>query len=555
MEVSEGHVLADRYVVGRRLSSGGAGTVHAAHDQLLDRPVAVKLVHDPAAAQRLAREARAAAGVQHPNVVAVYDAGGDDAGGWLVMELVDGTDLGALLIAGPLEPELTAVVGHDLARGLAALHDAGLVHRDVTPGNVLVTRDGRVVLGDLGIARRLDDESARLTVTGTIIGTVDFLAPEQVADEEVGPAADVYALGLVLHAARTAAPPFGTGTAAERTARRLTAVPARLDGGGRLDEVVVLATRLEPDERPADGAAVRDLLATCMPADVDLVRARLAARVVAADQGPRGATTTVVPAPAPDDDQDATRVLPRGAPPVDAAGGGPGDATSPPGRTTSELPVDTTSDLAADPEMAREAEEPDGRMRGPLAFAAGLLVVAIGLAGAASGGGDGTGGGGSGDGDGGGTGGDASRVAVATVLDHDPLGGGGEHGDTVGLAVDDDPDSAWDTEGYASADLGGLKTGVGLLVDLGGQVDVATVELRLPVRGVDVTVAVHKQRPDGDPTGTGTVLGEVSDAGGQVTVGRDRPTTGRWLSVWFTRLGPDGGRFRGAVADLVVRAS
>ncbi len=226
LEIVTGTVLVDRYTVGRQLGAGGNGVVWQARDGVLDRDVALKVVRNGEHA-RLSREARAAARVNDRNVVAVYDAGEDDGTVFVVMEFVEGVDLGQVLRAnGPLSEDVAALVGRDVARGLGAVHDQGIVHRDIKPSNVLLTREGQVKLSDLGIARTFDaNQNVRLTGSGTIVGTIDYLAPEQLADQEVTTATDVYSLGLLLLEACTGDKPFGEGTVQERAARRLAKSP------------------------------------------------------------------------------------------------------------------------------------------------------------------------------------------------------------------------------------------------------------------------------------------------------------------------------------------
>ena len=190
-------VIGGRYRLDVLVGRGGTAEVWAATDTQLDRTVALKLVtiaHDESAA-RAADEARTLAQLSHPNLVQVFDAGTDGAGRpWVVMEYVDGDTLGDAMRKGPLPIAQVTEVGIAVADALAHVHATGLVHRDVKPGNVLLGRTPK--LTDFGIARLVD--AAKVTSTGLMVGTAAYLAPEQVAGEPVGPAVDVYALGLVL---------------------------------------------------------------------------------------------------------------------------------------------------------------------------------------------------------------------------------------------------------------------------------------------------------------------------------------------------------------------
>jgi eukaryotic-like serine/threonine-protein kinase len=268
---TEGAVLIGRYVLERRLGSGGAGVVWRANDRVLQRPVAVKLLHpelahDPATGARFRTEAASAAKLTHPNAVIVYDIGRDGDRDFLVMELVDGPDLSELIEQGPLAPDTTAYLGTAIASALGLAHERGMLHRDVKPTNVLLNADGVPKVADFGIARALGEATARLTTPGSVMGTARYLAPEQLLDGPLDGRVDVYALGLVLHEALTGRAPWGTGTALEIASRRLSGdlpPPSRLrrDLPPGLDAVVQRATRREADDRYADGAAMAAALA------------------------------------------------------------------------------------------------------------------------------------------------------------------------------------------------------------------------------------------------------------------------------------------------------
>jgi len=205
-----------RYRLERPLGHGGMASVYLAHDLELDRPVAVKLLAeslagDTAFRKRFLREARVAARLSHPNVVAVYDAGeAEDGRPYIVMEYVDGTSLEG---RGPLPTREAVGLAVQACHGLAHAHAAGLVHRDVKPHNLLLRGDGTLKVADFGIARAA--EATALTQVGTVLGTAAYLAPEQAAGEGVTSAADVYSLGAVLYELLTGRPPYEPETLAD----------------------------------------------------------------------------------------------------------------------------------------------------------------------------------------------------------------------------------------------------------------------------------------------------------------------------------------------------
>src|SRR3954469_16862225 len=206
-------VYGGRYELHRRIARGGMADVFLARDSLLDRPVALKVLFpefatDRAFVERFRREAQAAANLSHPNIVSVYDWGEEGGTYFIVMEYVEGRSLAQILRdEGPLLPDRAADVTIDIASALGFAHRHGVIHRDVKPGNVLISPSGQVKVTEFGIARAVTTQE-NLTQTGTVMGTATYFSPEQARGEQVDPRSDVYSLGVVLYEMLTGKPPF-----------------------------------------------------------------------------------------------------------------------------------------------------------------------------------------------------------------------------------------------------------------------------------------------------------------------------------------------------------
>ncbi|MDX6206170.1 MAG: eukaryotic-like serine/threonine-protein kinase, partial [Frankiales bacterium] len=255
-----GRVLDGRYRIQERIARGGMATVYRALDLRLDRPVAVKVMHPTLAedadfVSRFTREAKSAARLSHPNVVAVFDQGSDGGVVFLVMEYIDGATLRDLLRErGRLSARQSLDVMAPVLAALEAAHGAGIVHRDIKPENVLIAVDGRIKVADFGLARAIADANLTAT-TGLLIGTAAYLAPEQIEHGTADPRTDLYAAGIMLYELLTGRPPYVGATPMAVVFKHVhEQVPApslvRPEVPRQIDALVLDATQREPADRP-----------------------------------------------------------------------------------------------------------------------------------------------------------------------------------------------------------------------------------------------------------------------------------------------------------------
>jgi eukaryotic-like serine/threonine-protein kinase len=499
-------LLGGRYLLEEHVATGGMAAVWRAHDEVLARTVAVKVLHDDLCRQddireRFRREAVAAAKLVHPGIVSLFDTGVDDERVYLVIEYVEGRTLAEVLEDGPLEPGEVARIGSRVAAALAHAHDRGIVHRDVKPANVLLAQDGTVKVTDFGIAKAAED--ATLTAPGRVMGTAAYVAQEQLRGKPVDARADLYALGLVLYEAVT-------GQRAFRGADPVAVAEARLGAGSlhprqlradvprALDEVIADLTAPDPVERPATATLAAALL--------------------------RDLETPTAPPPVPEDPDDEDD-----------------DDHPVRGELRWLLPVGGLLVLAgALVGVGIFGGIPDG---GPIAslFAEEVTPTPRPVAPPQAGAAEPT---------------TPALVSVPLVdlTAFDPQGDGDERGAALPELVDGAPGTEWATERYSTPAFGNLKDGVGFHVDLGGTRRLAEVVLDVPVGGFDLELRVAA-RPEADPDAWETVA-EVDDiATGRSTVELDDRPEGRHLLVWITGdLQPFESGYRAAIGELRVVA-
>jgi eukaryotic-like serine/threonine-protein kinase len=494
--------LADRYHLEEPIASGGAAIVWRAFDENLSRSVAIKLLHphhatDPTVVERFERESRAAAQLNHPNAVRIYDTGREDDLVYLVMELVDGPSLRAVLRdRGQLEPSVVAALGEQVASALGEAHAHGLVHRDIKPANILLAVDGTVKVTDFGIAKALSGADATLTKPGTVVGTAAYVAPEQLQDIDVDARADIYALGIVLYECLTGRPAFSGDTATATAAMRLTndLLPprqVRSDVPRALDDIVVRATQRDRIDRFANGAVMASALAPL----VTTKPSELTASLVGVDSE------------------------------LDLA--------------ESSTPIEQSPLSGPMPTTRREYAR-----RLAAAFLGGLVLTLVAVVATQAMRGEGESSSGS----------EPVRWRVETVSVFDPSEpDGGDNPDLAPLAADGDVQTAWLSFLYADRGFTDDKDGVGLVFDLGDERSVRGMELVLVRGGLDVEVYATSELPD--PRFGLAGWGDIRAA--QTDIQREQPfqfspISQRYWLLWITGLSANStGDYTAEVAEVL----
>jgi serine/threonine protein kinase len=497
MSTLVGLQLSGRYRLDAQIGAGGMSTVYRAFDVVLERRVAIKLLHREMSAdsdqlERFRREARAVAQLSHPHIVGVIDAGEDENRPYIVFEYVEGQtlkerirDLGRL----PVDESIAYAI--EIARALGSAHAHGIVHRDVKPQNVLIDEEGSAKVTDFGIARSLKDDG--LTADGRVLGTTDYVSPEQALGHDVNGQSDIYSLGIVLYEMLTGEVPFHGENQISVAMKHVREDPPDI----QVRRPEVSATLAAVLDRMTDKE-----LAHRYP-DVPALIADLEETL--AIEAARSGTST----------GEATAVI-----------------RTLPARARRRLPF---------------------RMRHPISLLAVIALFAVGAAIIALLGHEtaqnthrGTG---------------AGRVSQtpqgtkvvsvqrSSAHAFDPFGGDGEHNDTAALVVDRDPGTTWTTESYRDGIEGAGKPGVGIYVDAKPQVAAVALQVQTPSPGFKATIyaAPAGTVPSSVPAGwTKLAAGTVSadkrftlDTGGKAY---------RYYLVWITKLAP--GAMRAEIAEI-----
>ncbi len=473
-----GDVVADRYELNEVVGSGGMSSVYRAHDRVLERTVALKVLHERLVAQtdvveRFSREAKLVAGLSHHNIVAVIDRGEYAGSPFIVLEYVSGENLKQLLVRqGPLPVERALELTIEIANGLAFAHQKGFVHRDVKPQNVLLNGKGEAKVTDFGIARPLEAHEGE-TQTGTVLGTCDYISPEQAQGRRVDERTDIYSLGIVLFELLTGKVPF-TGENFVAVAMQHINAPTppvtleRPEVPRRVEAAIEKALAKDPGDRFETMAAFADEL------DASLVELRA---------GENTGATGVLPVVPPD----------RSSP------------SKPPRRR---------------------------RLRRVLIAAAAIVIIAC-IAGAAiliTGDNDGASvGGGGGDGP-------SRPLDLTAVNSWDPYGDHHENTGTIGYATDGDPSTYWSTESYYDPATGPFanKPGVGIILAASAPVKARTLTVTSSTPGYTAVIQTGTS-----PTGP-FADDSSSQKGGAITTFHLNGTDARYYLIWLTDRGDNG---------------
>jgi len=474
-----GQVLSGRYRLESKLGSGGMSTVYLARDETLERWVAAKVLHreisdQPDQIERFRREARAVAQVSHPNVVAVIDAGEDGGRPYIVFEYVEGETLKQRIDSmGRLPLDECAAYGIEVGRGLAAAHARRLIHRDVKPQNVLIDTEGRAKVTDFGIARELETDG--LTMTGRVLGTTDYVSPEQAMGRPVDARSDIYSLGILLYEMLIGEVPFQAetqvGVAMQHVNERMPHVQRRRsEVSSALAAVVERATEKKVEKRYSDmGAMLADLESAL---EVEVARAG----------GSHGEATTVL----------KTVSKRRGSLNRRSA-------------SIAGILLVLAGTAAALIFAGVFASDDGDKKRGPGPAPEGEQI---------------------------------ELTDNALDFDPEGTPSPEEHPDEVGLAVDGIPQTAWPTENYRSgpALTATGKEGVGLIVDAGDPVAASEIAITTATPGWQATIYGIEDDPPDDLAGWGEPLSDLAQVDGEQPIQLDATRESRYFLIWITEL-------------------
>lgn len=485
--------IADRYVLGSLIATGGMAEVYRARDEVLARTVAVKVLlshlsEDPDLVARFRREALAAARLTHPNIISIYDTGTDGNEGdlrhYIVMEYCPGGTLSsALKERGSFDPDEVASIGATICGALGYAHAEKVIHRDIKPGNVLIVEHGTLKVTDFGIAKAAFS-SGDLTTTGSIIGTVTYISPEQAQGEEPDGRSDLYSLGVLLYELATGRAPFRGETdvaTALSHVREQPPSPRSVRAGipRSLEDTILKALAKDPADRFASAEEMKHALD------------------VSGGVGPQtlGIPRPSTPRPDPEDET------------------GPMPFIKTEGKRNVPVVLLVIGAIVAATVIAAlvgsQTEEPQSRNGGE-----------------------------------GGGGAEVRNIEVTTAEDFDPHTGDGEHPELVADAHDGDPSTSWRTSTYRSS-LQAQKPGVGIYFDLGREVDVRRVTVDFDQAGY--ALELRAANSIGDDEGSFDLIDEIGSSEAEQVF--EANESYRYWLVWLTGF-PGGGGGRATITEV-----
>lgn len=541
--------LGGRYRLLHQLAQGGMAAVWEGYDEVLARPVAIKVLHPHLAADRLflerfRREAIAAAKLSHPNVVATFDAGmAGESTAYIVMELIRGPTLRQLLVdKGAMPPRLVLDLARQITDALAHAHAAGLIHRDVKPANVLACDAGadglpRVKVTDFGIAKAAEGLGLDLTKTGTIVGTPRYLSPEQIEGREPDARADLYALGVVMFEMLTGEPPFSGATDVIIALQHLNSEPPRVadrcpDVPPRLDNLVFSMMAKRPEDRPSSAHSVHESL-------LALEAGEAATGIMT---GPVGVPASGPPPPdrgygPPAASSIASAIAPSPPPPPSAISEG---VTG--GRVAVADRTPTSPGTPVPPRARTRKRAPNwpGRVVAALAALALLVVVLVAV------------GSGSNHPRSGVLPGPTTTPAAVSIADVSVfhLERDADHASQVSATFDNNPDTIWWTDTYFDSRFAGLRHGLGLAIRLGRRHRLHQLGVTSPSQGWSAEVYVADQVPSPPslpPWGPPVATRQAIDGSTTFNLNNREDSV---ILLWLTDLGPAN---KVGIAELVLR--